>query len=165
MSSCLLKSICLLSYQNSGARYVGYKKMPGWFQNFSACLGNTLTKNCWRISRKLCVLCQQWLLAHLNILSRALICFFNNSWDYLFYRRTHYPMLEKLGIKNLALCENQGKQQKSRVMKKSREGMIQKRQDWLINKFQQKILHKKKKEIQLVKPINYWGIPASAQSS
>ena len=104
-------------------------------------------------------------LAHLNILSRALICFFNNSWDYLFYRRTHYPMLEKLGIKNLALCENQGKQQKSRVMKKSREGMIQKRQDWLINKFQQKILHKKKKVMQLVKPINYWGIPTNAQSS
>ena len=73
-------------------------------------------------------------------------------------------MLEKLGIKNLALCENQGKQHKSRVMKKSREGMIQKRQDWLINKFQQKILHKKKKVMQLVKPINYLGIPTNAQS-
>ena len=37
-------------------------------------------------------------------------------------------MLGKLGIKNLVACENQGKQHKSRVMKKSREGMMQKRQ-------------------------------------
>ena len=42
-------------------------------------------------------------------------------------------MLEKFGIKNLAVCENQGKQHKLRVMKKkSREEMMQKRQkiDW-----------------------------------
>ena len=31
-------------------------------------------------------------------------------------------MLEKRAIKNLAVCENQGKQHKLRVMKKSREG-------------------------------------------
>ena len=37
-------------------------------------------------------------------------------------------MLEKLGIKNLAACENQSKQYKLRVMKKSREGMMQKKQ-------------------------------------
>ena len=36
----------------------------------------------------------------------------------MFYRRTHYPKLEKLGTKNLAVCENQGKQHKLRVMKK-----------------------------------------------
>ena len=135
MSSCLLKSICLLSYQNSGARYVGNKQMPGGFQNFSACLGNTLAKKLLKNQQKTLCIMSAMALAHLNILSRALICFFNNSWDYLFYRRTHYPMLEKLGIKNLALCENQGKQHKLRVMKKRREGMIKKRQDWLINKF------------------------------
>ena len=67
-------------------------------------------------------------LSYLNILPRALICFFNNSWDYLFYRRAHYPMLEKLSIKSFAVCENQGKQHKLRVMKKSREGMMQTRQ-------------------------------------
>ena len=37
-------------------------------------------------------------------------------------------MLEKLCIKNFAECENQGKQHKLRVMKKSREGMMQTRQ-------------------------------------
>ena len=37
-------------------------------------------------------------------------------------------MLEKRGIKNLAVCENQGKQHKLRVMKKRREGVMQKRQ-------------------------------------
>ena len=36
-------------------------------------------------------------------------------------------MLEKLGIRNLAVCQNQGKQHKLRVMKKSREGVMQKR--------------------------------------
>ena len=37
-------------------------------------------------------------------------------------------MLEKLGIQNLAVCESQGKQLKLRVMKKRREGVMQKRQ-------------------------------------
>ena len=37
-------------------------------------------------------------------------------------------MLEKRGFKNLAVCENQGKQHKLRVMKKSRERMMQNRQ-------------------------------------
>ena len=55
-------------------------------------------------------------------------------------------MLEKLGIKNLAACENQGKQHNLRVVRKSREEMMQKRQ---------KVLHKKKKVMQLVKPISY----------
>ena len=32
-------------------------------------------------------------------------------------RRQHYPILEKLGVKNLAVCENQGKQHKPKVMK------------------------------------------------
>ena len=35
-------------------------------------------------------------------------------------------MLEKLGIKNLAVYENQGKHYKLTMMKKSREGMMQK---------------------------------------
>ena len=35
-----------------------------------------------------------------------------------FSRRTHYPMLEKPGVQNLEVCENQGKKHKSRVMKK-----------------------------------------------
>ena len=56
-------------------------------------------------------------LAYLNILPRALIWFFN-SRDYLFYRKTHYPVFGKLGTKNLAVCENQGKQHKLRMMKK-----------------------------------------------
>ena len=43
MSNCLLKSPCLLSLQNSGAKYVG-NKMPESFQNFSVCLCNTFTK-------------------------------------------------------------------------------------------------------------------------
>ena len=37
-------------------------------------------------------------------------------------------MLEKRGIKNFAMCENQGKQHKLSVIKKSREGVMQKRQ-------------------------------------
>ena len=37
-------------------------------------------------------------------------------------------MLEKVGIKYLAVFENRDKQHKLRVMKKSREGMMQKRQ-------------------------------------
>ena len=37
--------------------------------------------------------------------------------------------------------------------------MVQKRQkDWLKYKFKQKILHKKKKVMWLVKPVNYWGV-------
>ena len=77
-------------------------------------------------------------------------------------------MLEKFGIKNLAVCENQGKQHKLRVIKKKagrRWCKKDKRLTELINKFQQKILHKKKKVMQLVKPNNYWVIPANAQSS
>ena len=31
-------------------------------------------------------------------------------------------MLEKLGTKNLALCESQGKQHKPKVMKKKKQG-------------------------------------------
>ena len=31
--------------------------------------------------------------------------------------RQHYPILEKLDVKNLAVCENQSKQHKSKVMK------------------------------------------------
>ena len=34
----------------------------------------------------------------------------------------HYRTLEKLGVKNLAVCENQGKQHKSRVMKTKQGG-------------------------------------------
>ena len=56
-------------------------------------------------------------LAYLNIFLRTLIWFSNNC-DYLFYRRTYYPMLKKFGTKTLAACENQGKQHKLRVMKK-----------------------------------------------
>ena len=73
-------------------------------------------------------------------------------------------MLEKLGIKNVAVCENQGKQHKLRVMKKKQgRGDTKKTKDWLINKFQQKILHKKKKVMQLVKSIKYLGISINAQ--
>ena len=61
MSSCLLKSLCLPSLRNSYPKYVVNKVMPGWFESFSVCLGNMFKKNCWRLSRKLCVLCQQWL--------------------------------------------------------------------------------------------------------
>ena len=43
MSSCLLKSPCLFSLQNLGAKYVS-NKMPRQFQNFSVWLGNTLAK-------------------------------------------------------------------------------------------------------------------------
>ena len=126
MSSCLLESLCLLSLRNSGAKYVGNKLMPGWFQNFSVSLSNTLAIKLLTTQQKpLCVM-SAMSLAYLNILPRALIWFFNNSWDYLFHRRTHYPMLEKHGIKILAVCENQGKQHKLRVMKKSREGWCKK---------------------------------------
>ena len=37
-------------------------------------------------------------------------------------RRTHYPTLDKPGVQNLAICENQGKQRKLRVMKKKITG-------------------------------------------
>ena len=132
MSSCLLKSLCLPYLWNPGAKNAGNKLMPGWFQNFSVCLGNTLTKKLLKTQQKTLWIKSAMALAYLNILPRALILVFNNNWDYLFYRGTHYSMLEKLGIKNLAVCENQGKQHKLRVMKKSRERVIQKRQkiDW-----------------------------------
>ena len=132
MSSCLLKSLCLLSLRNSGARYVGNKLMPGWFQNFWVCLGNTLAKKLLKTQQKPLCIMSAMALAYLNILPTALIWFFNNSWDYLFYRRTHYPMLEKLDIKNLAACENQCKQHKLRVMKKKQaEDDAKKTKDWL----------------------------------
>ena len=132
MSSCLLKSLCLPYLWNPGAKNVGNKLMPGWFQNFSVCLGNTLTKKLLKTQQKTLWIKSAMALAYLNILPRALILVFNNNWDYLFYKGTHYSMLEKLGIKNLAVCENQGKQHKLRVMKKNREGVMQKRQkiDW-----------------------------------
>ena len=126
MLSYLWKSLCLLSLWNSDPKYVGNKLMLGWFQNLSVCLGNTLAKKLLKTRQKPLCIVSAMALAYLNILPRALICFFNNSWDYLFYRRTHYPMLGKLGIKNLAVCENQGKQHKLRVMKKSREGWCKK---------------------------------------
>ena len=43
MSSCLLKSPCLLSLQNSGGKYIS-NKILRQFQNFSVCLSNTLAK-------------------------------------------------------------------------------------------------------------------------
>ena len=161
MSSCLLKSLCLPTLRYSGAKYVGYKLIPGWFQNFSVCLRNTLTKKLLKTQQKPLCIMSAMALAYLNILPRALIWFFNNSWDYWFYRRTHYPILEKVGIKNLAVCENQGKSDE----KKQGGGDTKKTKGWLINRFQQKILHKKKKVMQLVKPVNYLGIPTNAQSS
>ena len=86
-----------------------------------------------KTQQKLCIM-SAMTLAYLNILPRALIWSFN-SWDYLFHRRTHYPMLEKLSTKNLAVCENQGKQHKLRVMKKKQRGDdAKKTKDWLINK-------------------------------
>ena len=128
MSSCLLKSLCLSSLRNSGAKYVENKLMLGWFQNFSVCLDNTLAKKLLKTQQKPLCIMSAMSLAYLNISPRALIWFFNNSWDNLFYRRTDYPTYEKLGIKHWAMCENQGKQHKLKVMKKSRERMIQKRQ-------------------------------------
>ena len=128
MLSYLWKSLCLLSLWNSDPKYVGNKLMLGWFQNLSVCLGNTLAKKLLKTRQKPLCIVSAMALAYLNILPRALICFFNNSWDYLFYRRTHYPVSKKLGIKNLAVCESLGKQHKWRVMKKGSERMIQKRQ-------------------------------------
>ena len=46
---------------NSGAENVSNKLMPGWSQNFSVYLGNTLTKKLLKTQQKLCVLSQQWL--------------------------------------------------------------------------------------------------------
>ena len=43
MSSCLLNSTCLLSLQNSDAKYVS-NKMLWQFQNFSVCLTSTLAE-------------------------------------------------------------------------------------------------------------------------
>ena len=135
MSSCLLKSPCLLSLRNSSAKYVGNKQIPGWFQNFSVCLGNTLAKKLQQTQQKPLCIMSEMALAYLNILPRALIWFFN-SWDYLFYRITHYPMLQKLGIKNLAVYENQGKLYKLRMMKKKMgRDDAKKEKDWLINTF------------------------------
>ena len=128
MSRCLLKSLCLPILRNSGPMYVVNKLMPGWFESFSICLGNTLAKKLLKTQQKALCIMSAMALAYLSILPRALICFFNSSWDYLFYRRTQYPMLEKLSIENLAVCENQGKQHKLRMMKKGREWMMQKRQ-------------------------------------
>ena len=141
--------------------------MTGWFQNFLFCLGNTLAEKLVKTQWKPLCIMSAMALAYLNTLPRALIWFFNNSWFfYLFYRRTHYPMLENFSIKNLAVCKTQGKQHKLRIMKKKQGGDdAKKTKDWLINKFQQKILQKKKKVMQIVKPINYWGIPANAKSS
>ena len=132
MSSCLLKSLCLPSLRNSDPKYVVNKLMPGWFESFSVCLGNMFAKKLLKTQQKAFCIMSAMALTYLNILSSTVICFFNNSWDYLFYRRTQYPMLEKLSIENLAVCENQGKEHKLRVMKKGREGMMEKRQkiDW-----------------------------------
>ena len=55
-------------------------------------------------------------------------------------------MIEKLGSKNLPVCENQSKQHKLRVMKKKQGGKDEKETKDLLNK--------KKKVMQLVKPIN-----------
>ena len=115
MSSCLLKSPCLLSLQNSGGKYVG-NKMLGWFQNCSVGHGNTLAKKLLKTQQKPLHIMSAMALAYLNILPRTLIWFFIR-WDYLFYRGTNWPMLEKCGIKNLA-----GKQHKLRVMKRKQEG-------------------------------------------
>ena len=164
MSNCLLKSPCLLSLQTSGAKYVG-NKMPESFQNFSVCLCNTFTKKktkktCRRLSRNLCISCQQCLwhtprfyqglwfgFLTVEIISSNKIIFFTyislvDSLVFGFFmspcynRSTRYPILEKHGAKKLAVCENKGKQHKSRVMKKSMEGMMQKRQKgWLKYKF------------------------------
>ena len=109
MTSCLLKSPCLLSLPNLGAKYVGNK-----IQFASAIHWQ---KKLLKIQQNSLCIMSAMALAYPNILPRALI-WFCNSWEYLFYGRTHYPMLEKFGTKYLAACENQGKQHKLRVMKK-----------------------------------------------
>ena len=126
MSSCLLKSLCLPSLQNSGAKYVGNKLMLGWFQNFLVCLGNSLAKKLLKTQQKPLCIMSTMALAYLNILPRALVWFFNNSWDYLFYRRTHYPMLEKLSIKNLAVCKTKVNNMNWERWKKARRGWCKK---------------------------------------
>ena len=117
MSCCLLKSQCLLSLWNSSGKYVSNKQVLRWFQNFSACLGNTLAKKTAAYSAETFIYYVSNGFGNLNILPRALIWFLN-SWDYLFYRRTYYRMLEKLDLNNLTVCGNQSKQYKLRVMKR-----------------------------------------------
>ena len=131
MTSCLLKFPCLLSLRNSGAKYVD-NKSQGDFRILSLprqYIGKKTAEDsvetfAYYVTNGLGILQHFAKGSDLGF----------NSWDYLFHRRTHYPMLEKIGTKNLAVCENQRKQHKLRVVKKkkSREGMVQKIQkiDW-----------------------------------
>ena len=49
--------------------------------------------------------------------------------------------------------------------KKITENDEKRQKDWLEYKFWQKIWHKKKKVMWLVKPVNYWGIAIHTQSN
>ena len=94
MSSCLLKSPCLLNLQNSGAKYIS-NKILRQFQNFSVCLSNMLAKKMPKTQLKRLYITSTMALAYLDILARALILFFN-SWDYLFclnYLFIIFPLL------------------------------------------------------------------------
>ena len=46
--------------KNSGAKYIS-NKMQRQTQKSSVCLGNASAKSCERLSRNLCISCQQWL--------------------------------------------------------------------------------------------------------
>ena len=113
MTSRLLKSPFLFSLRNSGAKYVANKSHGDirFFQFALAIHWQTTVED----SAETFV--SAMALAYLKILSQ----------HYLFYRRAH-PMLEKLGTKNLVVCENQGKQHKLRVrvMKKKCMGECKK---------------------------------------
>ena len=141
MSSCLLNSTCLLSLQNSDAKYVS-NKMLWQFQNFSVCLTSTLAEKSakdsaetfayyvgngfakpWHFAKGSDLVFQQLRLFvlpklyYLFIIFPLLIPWFGFFMRPCYSRRTH-PTLQKPGVKNLAACENEGKQCKPRMMKR-----------------------------------------------
>ena len=82
------------SLQNSGVKYFGHK-MLRQFQNFSACLGNTLAKkNCRRLSKNLYILLRQWL-RHTSAFCKGLWYVF--SW----LRKLVQPKLYRLLVTQL----------------------------------------------------------------
>ena len=100
-----------------------------------------------------------------------------------FYSKiTHYTKLEKLGAQNIAVCENQGKQHISKdnwklikmfLLKKKRDDTRKTKrltETQVLTKYftsyqiRCKSL-RKRKVMQLVKPIRYWEITTSMQSN
>ena len=119
-------------------------------------------KNCWRLSRNICVLCQQCLW-HTSTFCQGLWFGFLMTVEIICSIGEHIIQCRKNSVLNIEQCV------KTKVnninwewWKKAGRGWSKKNKRLTDKQVSTKDFTWEKKVMQLVKPINYWEIPANA---